>query len=289
MFSMLFTMKAQVVPDGYVDLGLPSGVLWKLQDETNPYWVYDDALNNFREELPSYEQWIELKNYCKWTWKTNNNVKGYEIEGQNGNTIFLPQNMFYRNCDGNITDYGFETDYWSSTIDVRTYAWCIEFDNDYIGMRSKDNCLGLHVRLIKKPQGGKYVDLGLPSGTLWKETNEADLYTQTQAQEQFGNKLPTKKQIEELIHFCKWKWQNNGYVIIGPNNGFIFIPAMGLKRGTYEAIWGAGVIGCYLSSTSNGSYGMYGLSFDGSDVKLVDNFLPDQGQGLVKYAIRLVR
>ena len=47
----------------------------------------------------------------------------------------------------------------------------------------------------------KYIDLGLPSGTLWKESNEGGdyaYYTFDEAIIKFGNKLPTKQQLEDL-------------------------------------------------------------------------------------------
>ena len=46
-----------------------------------------------------------------------------------------------------------------------------------------------------------YVDLGLPSGTLWRNSNEGGdyaRYTYDEAISRFGNKLPTKQQLEEL-------------------------------------------------------------------------------------------
>ena len=50
-----------------------------------------------------------------------------------------------------------------------------------------------------------YVDLGLPSGTQWKEKNEVNpadsvynLYTYDEAMTEFGEQLPTKEQFEEL-------------------------------------------------------------------------------------------
>ena len=45
-----------------------------------------------------------------------------------------------------------------------------------------------------------YVDLGLPSGTLWKGKNEGGWYTYEEAISMFGNLLPTKEQFEELIN-----------------------------------------------------------------------------------------
>lgn len=68
-----------------------------------------------------------------------------------------------------------------------------------------------------------YVDLGLRSGTLWKITNENGLYDFDDAKARFGNNLPTKKQVEELIHECDWQDKGYGYRIVGPNGNSLFI------------------------------------------------------------------
>ena len=45
-----------------------------------------------------------------------------------------------------------------------------------------------------------YVDLGLPSGTLWKDKNEeGGFYTYDQAVSKFGNKLPTKDLVRKKL------------------------------------------------------------------------------------------
>ena len=62
----------------------------------------------------------------------------------------------------------------------------------------------------------QYVDLGLPSGTLWKKWNEDNLYEYQDAIKQFGNQIPTKKQWEELMNSCQWTLTNNGYRVVGP-------------------------------------------------------------------------
>ena len=76
---------------------------------------------------------------------------------------------------------------------------------------TKENKTGI-VRLVTDKEKGEvapaipagYVDLGLPSGTLWKEQNEIDGFcTYEQAMALFGNDLPTKEQWEELILSCK--------------------------------------------------------------------------------------
>lgn len=81
-----FSMSAKNVPEGYVDLGLPSGTLWKTTNESGGFYSYQQAVNKYGENLPAMWQWEELDQQCKWIWTGN----GYTVEGPNGNTIFLP-------------------------------------------------------------------------------------------------------------------------------------------------------------------------------------------------------
>lgn len=90
-----------------------------------------------------------------------------------------------------------------------------------------------------------YVDLGLPSKTLWKNKNETGgLYTYDQAIKKFGNSVPTQKQWEELINFCQWNWMGKGYNIVGPNGKSIELICVEGEscRFTYVTVnysWGA--------------------------------------------------
>ena len=84
------------------------------------------------------------------------------------------------------------------------------------------------VEKAKIAQG--YVDLGLPSGTLWKDKSvgiEADCWGYDAALEEFGDELPTKKQLEELTTKCKWTWTGKGYSVVGPNGKSIYLHADG--------------------------------------------------------------
>ena len=75
------------------------------------------------------------------------------------------------------------------------------------------------------PKG--YVDLGLPSGTFWKKTNEEGTYTFDEALEKFGYDLPTSDQITELKKFCQWHRNDSGYSVVGPSGDSIFLIASG--------------------------------------------------------------
>ena len=75
-----------------------------------------------------------------------------------------------------------------------------------------------------------YVDLGLPSGTLWKRQNESGLYTYEQAINRFGSKLPERHHYVELINECTWIWIDDyGSKVVGPNGNSITLPAAGYR------------------------------------------------------------
>ena len=98
-----------------------------------------------------------------------------------------------------------------------------------------------------------FVDLGLPSGTLWKDKNESGFYTYRLAFDKYGNKLPDKDQWEELKNLCRWVWdgENRGYIVVGPNGKYIFLPADGVRWSDKEnyAPNSVGSEGWYWSST----------------------------------------
>ena len=115
-----------------------------------------------------------------------------------------------------------------------------------------------------------YVDLGLPSVTLWKNANEGGdyaRYTYDEAVRRFGNKLPTEQQLEELKNECEWTWLGNGYKVTGPNGDFITLPAAGWRDYDGEVYY-VGERGYYWSSTPYGSGYAWSLRFDSSVVNM---------------------
>lgn len=71
-----------------------------------------EALETFGKELPSLEQWRELKDCCSWKWTG----KGYKVTGNNGKSIFLPAAGCRWNS-GKVQNIGISGHYWSSTIE----------------------------------------------------------------------------------------------------------------------------------------------------------------------------
>lgn len=138
--------------------------------------------------------------------------------------------------------------------------------------------------VILKTASDEYIDLGLPSGTLWKNRNEDGHYTYKKAIKAFGNSLPTKAQLHELTSTCKYIWKDNGCLLVGPNGNSIFLPATGWAVcGTREP-HAEGVTGSYWSSTPDMFDSAWSLDFG---IDRSPNFIvSDRCFGLV---VRLVK
>lgn len=74
-----------------------------------------------------------------------------------------------------------------------------------------------------------YVDLGLPSGTLWASSN-ADDYVDYYDAASYGRNLPTAEQFEELSNRCRWSWSGYGYTVTGPNGNHIYLSNEGFRN-----------------------------------------------------------
>ena len=138
---------------------------------------------------------------------------------------------------------------------------------------TRENKKGI-VRLVTDKEKGVvvtvpagYVDLGLSSGTYWKETNESGFYNYDNAVSKFGDKLPTKEQLEELKNECEWTWTGSGYKVTGPNGESITLPAAGYRYCNGAVIY-VGTDGDYWSSTPHDSGGARGLYFYSGGVNM---------------------
>ncbi len=142
-------MQAQrSIPKGYVDLGLPSGTLWKYSNEGvgDGFYTYNEAVRLFGNKLPTKSQWEELKDYCEWTWRETE--RGYKVTGSNGKFIVLPA-AGYRYCRGDVDRVGSLGYYWSSTPDGSDNAWILDFYSSSVRMRNNSRCYGESVRLVQ--------------------------------------------------------------------------------------------------------------------------------------------
>ena len=111
------------------------------------------------------------------------------------------------------------------------------------------------------------VDLGLPSGTLWRDTNEDGYYNWNDAVEKFGENMPKLTDFAELYDYCKWEWDEDkkGMVVTGPNGNSIFLPALGWCSNPDGRRHYVGKDGSYWSASPDGDKA-YFLDLDDDDV-----------------------
>ena len=133
------------------------------------------------------------------------------------------------------------------------------------------------------------IDLGLPSDTLWADRNigadapedngdyfrwgETVPFTEDSPEYCYndiedaatvilgkGYKMPTLKQIKELLECCTWEWTDlngvKGMKVTGPNGNSIFFPASGYRISSYGSLGYVGGYGFYWSASA--SYGYLG-------------------------------
>ena len=154
----------------------------------------------------------------------------------------------------------------------------------------------------------EFVDLGLPSQTMWADRNigarnksdygnlyswgetssKADYrqscYTKIDTNNIVGSKydvatkicghsyqMPTQKQFDELIKECRWEWSGNGYKVIGKNGNSIFLPATGWSCSS--AIEHRDVYGYYWTGNRYNSDFAKGLLFSKSEKKTGNGYL----------------
>jgi hypothetical protein len=245
-FYLLAGMMMPMFAQEYVDLGLSSATLWKSANEEGLY-SFDEATAKFNYTLPSFGHWAELRYLCEWEWVET----GYKVTGPNGNFIMLP-NDGMKSCDGQISSVGLNGFYWSRTSYNAEKAYGGIF---YVGrpqFAPLSRCAGYAVRLIQGqfPPAAKFVDLGLPSGTLWKDANEpAIFYSYEEAKSKYGDQVPTQAQWEELLKQCTWTWTGRGYEVKGKNGNSIFLYAGGFRSPSDGMVIKVGKNGNYLSST----------------------------------------
>jgi len=141
---VLLLMAMNVFAQNYIDLGLPSGTLWKNKNESGDFYTYAQAEGKFRDNLPAKWQWDELQEKCKWEWTGN----GYTITGKNGNSIFLPA-AGCRTSAGHLKGIGERGFYWVFTPDGLDGALGVCFNNEELRIIEDERNAGRSVRLVQ--------------------------------------------------------------------------------------------------------------------------------------------
>ena len=110
----------------YVDLGLPSGKCWASTNYgsstpegygTYLYWDDNSTISsNWGSDwtTPTIEDIKELESSCTWEWSTKNGHDGYNVKGNNGNSIFLPASGYMMQGQSSAKKVGEWVYYWSS-------------------------------------------------------------------------------------------------------------------------------------------------------------------------------
>lgn len=106
-------------------------------------------------------------------------------------------------------------------------------------------------KIVFKKIKNEWIDLGLPSGNLWKNINENGYFTHDDAVEKFKDNLPTIVDFAELVHYCQWKWSSElkGMIITGPNKNYIVFPAIGYQNNGNKTLNSNNAHGYYWSAS----------------------------------------
>lgn len=128
----------------WVDLGLPSGLLWKCKPEEGEFTTSEAIIHECQfidgERIPGRTQFEELIENCKIEFKTNDDFpNGYYIfeSNINGNTVVIPV-IYGKNLNG---DYTNKTGFWTSTPAAhhsRQYVFEIGENTDYVSIIQKE-------------------------------------------------------------------------------------------------------------------------------------------------------
>ena len=120
----------------FIDLGLPSGRLWadsnvgaNAPHESGEYHSWEEWLKSPIINWCSKSAILELMEECTWTWTTQNEVNGFTVTGQNGNSIFIPASGYkYQNT---LYKFGESTELWICFRDGGNQCMSLWSDEDH--------------------------------------------------------------------------------------------------------------------------------------------------------------
>ena len=98
--------------------------------------------------MPTDAELTELREKCKWTWTSQNDVNGYKVVGPNGNSIFLPA-AGYKDGESLLITRSFGN-YWSSSLypDYSDLAYSVYFYSDVVVRYGSNRDHGRSVRPV---------------------------------------------------------------------------------------------------------------------------------------------
>lgn len=94
--------------------------------------------------MPTIDEFQELIDKCTWTWTTQDGVNGYQVDGPNGNAIFLPAG--YLVIGSYRADY-----YWSSSLSTTESdcAYSLDLNSDRYFIARTYRYFGCTVRPVR--------------------------------------------------------------------------------------------------------------------------------------------
>ena len=129
-------------------------------------------------------------------------------------------------------------------------------------------CIVCYSSLFATDDDIRYVDLALPSGILWADRNEPCLYTFDESAKQFSNReMPSMEAFQELVDNCTWKWNGNGYTVIGTNGDSIVLPKVPTKDCIGNMMNEPWRDGYYWSVEAYDTLEGWGLCFDENKIR----------------------
>ena len=164
----------------------------------------DAAYVNWGAEwcMPTKDQLDELISNCTWTWTILNGVRGRLVTGPNGNTLFMPAAGGREGSSPFLTSYGF---CWSRSLFTHSHAaYMLGFNSSYLYCGYHERYMGFNVRAVRAPEEPQheYVDLGLPSGTLWATCNVG-----ANSPEEYGDYFAWgETEAKDYYYFSNTKW-----------------------------------------------------------------------------------
>ena len=181
LYQPLHSQNNEVNGHEWVDLALPSGLKWatcnvgaKTPEASGNYYAwgetqpkdeynssltygndisgnvqYDVAAANWGEgwRMPTKEEMQELIDCCTWEWTKQNKIKGYNVTGPNGNSIFLPTTGDKIGSTFNSGTCG-NGRYWSSTPYSSSSAYYLYFSSSS-NLSNRDHSYGHTVRPVR--------------------------------------------------------------------------------------------------------------------------------------------
>ena len=82
------TVSTDLTEMEWVDLGLPSGILWAKDDVDNKGMTFMNAQSSYGAHVPSWDDAYELKEFCTREW--DDRIHALVFTGPNGNTLSFP-------------------------------------------------------------------------------------------------------------------------------------------------------------------------------------------------------